>query len=157
MSERPSRYERYQDPLQVYAEADSETRAVIEKELDRIAALDQREVRLNALGLNYGVVITLAFLAACVYLIATGHGVEGTVLGVIFIIGICRTPRAMRECPRKGPQEGRASRASNQTPRSVALGASSRFEAMRSRIAWTPGCFAMLKESRVGRSARTQI
>jgi hypothetical protein len=47
MSERPSRYERYQDPLQVYAEADSETRAVIEKELDRIAALDQREVRLN--------------------------------------------------------------------------------------------------------------
>ena len=58
---------------------------VIEKELDRIAALDQREVRLNARGLNYGVVITLAFLAACVYLIATGHGVEGTVLGVIFI------------------------------------------------------------------------
>jgi hypothetical protein len=45
-------------------------------------------VRLNARGLNYGVVITLAFLAACVYLIATGHGVEGTVLGVIFIIGL---------------------------------------------------------------------
>jgi len=61
---------------------------VIEKELDRIAALDQREVRLNGRGLNYGVVITLAFLAACVYLIATGHGVEGTVLGVIFIIGL---------------------------------------------------------------------
>ncbi|HEX6759555.1 MAG TPA: hypothetical protein VF086_14270 [Propionibacteriaceae bacterium] len=88
MSERSSRYDRYQDPLQVYAEADAETRAVIEKELDRIAALDQREVRLNARGLNYGVVITLAFLAACVYLIATGHGVEGTVLGVIFIIGL---------------------------------------------------------------------
>ena len=35
MSERSSRYERYQDPLQVYAEADAETRAVIEKELDR--------------------------------------------------------------------------------------------------------------------------
>jgi len=82
MTERSSRYDRYQDPLQVYAEADAETRAVIEKELDRIAALDQREVRLN------GVVITLAFLAACVYLIATGHGVEGTVLGVIFIIGL---------------------------------------------------------------------
>jgi hypothetical protein len=45
-------------------------------------------VRLNARGLNCGVVITLAFLAASVYLIATGHGVEGTVLGVIFIIGI---------------------------------------------------------------------
>ena len=73
MSERSSRFDRYQDPLQVYAEADAETRAVIEKELDRIAALDQREVRLNARGLNYGVVITLAFLAACVYLIATGH------------------------------------------------------------------------------------
>ena len=28
------------------------------------------------------------FLAACVDLIATGHGVEGTVLGVIFIIGL---------------------------------------------------------------------
>ena len=54
----------------------------------RIAALDRREVRLNGRGLNYGVVITLAFLAACVYLIATGHGVEGTVLGVIFIIGL---------------------------------------------------------------------
>ena len=26
-------------------------------------------------------IITLAFLAACVYLIATGHGIEGTVLG----------------------------------------------------------------------------
>ena len=77
MTERPSRYDRYQDPLQVYADADAETRAVIE-----------REVRLNARGLNYGVVITLAFLAACVYLIATGHGVEGTVLGVIFIIGL---------------------------------------------------------------------
>ena len=58
MSERSSRYDRYQDPLQVYAEADAETRAVIE-ELDRIATLDQREVRLNARGLNYGVVITL--------------------------------------------------------------------------------------------------
>ena len=42
MTELPSRYDRYQDPLQVYAEADAETRAVIEKELDRIAALDQR-------------------------------------------------------------------------------------------------------------------
>ena len=46
------------------------------------------EVRLNGRGLNYGVVITLAFLAACVYLIASGHGVEGTTLGVIFIIGL---------------------------------------------------------------------
>jgi hypothetical protein len=34
------------------------------------------------------VIITLAFLAACVYLIATDHGVEGTTLGVIFIIGL---------------------------------------------------------------------
>ena len=81
MTELPSRYDRHQDPLQVYAEADAETRAVIEKELDRIAALDQREVRLNARGLNYGVVITLAFLVACVYLIASGHGVEGTTSG----------------------------------------------------------------------------
>ena len=88
MSERSTRYDRHQDPLQVYAEADAETRAVIEKELDRIAALDQRQVRLNGRGLNYGVVITLAFLAACVYLIATGHGIEGTVLGVIFILGL---------------------------------------------------------------------
>ena len=38
MTELPSRYDRHQDPLQVYAEADAETRAVIEKELDRIAA-----------------------------------------------------------------------------------------------------------------------
>jgi hypothetical protein len=61
---------------------------VIEKELDRIDALDRRDVQLNSLGLTYGVIVTLAFLAACVYLVATGHGVEGTVLGVVFIIGL---------------------------------------------------------------------
>ena len=80
MSERTDRAERNKDPLQVYAEADEQTRAVIEKELDRIDALDRRDVQLNSLGLTYGVVVTLAFLAACVYLVATGHGVEGTVL-----------------------------------------------------------------------------
>lgn len=85
MTERAAGSDRYQDPLQVYAEADEQTRAVIEKELDRIDTLDQRDAQLSARGLNYGVVVTLAFLAACVYLIASGHGVEGTVLGVIFI------------------------------------------------------------------------
>jgi hypothetical protein len=88
MSELRSPYDRYQDPLQVYAEADAETRVVIEKELDRIAARDQREIRLNGRGLDYGVVITLAFLTACIYLITTGHGVEGTLLCVIFIISL---------------------------------------------------------------------
>ena len=88
MSERSSRFDRYQDPLQVYAEADAETRAVIEKELDRVDVLDNREVDLNGRTLNYGIVVTLAFLAACVYLIATGHGVEGTVLGVMFIVAL---------------------------------------------------------------------
>jgi len=33
-------------------------------------------------------VVTLAFLAACVYLVAGGHGVEGTILGVVFIIAL---------------------------------------------------------------------
>ena len=156
MSERPSRYDRYQDPLQVYAEADAETRAVIEKELDRIAELDQREVRLNALGLNYGVVITLAFLAACVYLIATGHGIEGTVLGVMFIIGLVAViafGRTTSDLDVPVAQEGRASRASNQLSRSVALGASSRLEAIRSSTASAAGCCAMLNGSRVVRSA----
>lgn len=88
MSERPASNDRYKDPLQVYAEADPQTRAVIEKELDRIDLLDQRDQQLNARGLNYGVVVTLAFLTACVYLVATGHGVEGTVLGVIFIAAL---------------------------------------------------------------------
>src|SRR5918993_5432512 len=78
----------YKDPLQVYAEADAETRTVIEKELDRINDLDRRHASLNSQGLLYGVIITLAFLAACVYLIATGHGIEGTVLGVMFIVGL---------------------------------------------------------------------
>jgi len=88
MSERSARSERNKDPLQVYAEADEQTRAVIEKELDRIDALDRRDVQLNARGLTYGVVVTLAFLASCVYLVATGHGIEGTVLGVVFISGL---------------------------------------------------------------------
>ena len=88
MTERPTGSERYQDPLQVYAEADEQTRAVIEKELDRIDTLDQRDAQLNARGLNYGVVVTLAFLASCVYLIASGHGAEGTVLGVVFIAAL---------------------------------------------------------------------
>ena len=78
----------YKDPLQVYAEADAETRTVIEKELDRINDLDRRHASLNSQGLLYGVIITLAFLAACVYLIATGNGIEGTVLGVMFIVGL---------------------------------------------------------------------
>ncbi len=88
MSERPPGNDRYKDPLQVYAEADPQTRAVIEKELDRIDLLDQRDAQLNARGLNYGVVVTLAFLASCVYLVASGHGVEGTVLGVMFIAAL---------------------------------------------------------------------
>ena len=88
MTERAAGADRYKDPLQVYAEADPQTRAVIEKELDRIDELDQRDSRLNARGLNYGVVVTLAFLFACVYLIASGHGVEGTVLGVVFIAAL---------------------------------------------------------------------
>ncbi len=88
MTERPAGTERYSDPLQVYAGADEQTRAVIEKELDRIDTLDRRDAELNARGLNYGVVVTLAFLAACVYLIASGHGVEGTVLGVMFIAAL---------------------------------------------------------------------
>ena len=82
------RSERSKDPLQVYAEADQQTREVIEKELDRIDALDQRELELNARGLNYGVLVTLAFLVACVYLIAAGHGVEGTTLGVMFLVAL---------------------------------------------------------------------
>jgi len=45
MTELPSRYDRHQDPLQVYAEADAETRAVIEKELDRIAGLIEHAKR----------------------------------------------------------------------------------------------------------------
>ncbi|MFP5284007.1 MAG: hypothetical protein ACLGIF_11220 [Actinomycetes bacterium] len=79
---------RAKDPLQVYAEADEQTRAVIEKELDRIDALDQRDLELHARGLTYGVIITLAFLAACVFLIAGGHGVEGTTLGVMYILAL---------------------------------------------------------------------
>jgi hypothetical protein len=88
MSELRSRFDRYPDPLQIYAEADAETRVVIEKELERIAARDQCETRLNGRGLNYGVVITLAFLVACIYLIKTGHSVAGTLLCVTFIIGL---------------------------------------------------------------------
>lgn len=69
------------DPLQVYAEADQPTREVIKAELDRIAALER-------LGLTYGVAVTLLFLGACVVLVGTGHGVEGTVLGVVFIAAL---------------------------------------------------------------------
>src|SRR4029453_8721918 len=65
--------------------------------------------------------------------------------------------QTLRERPKKGAQEGRASRASNQAARSVAFGASWRLEAIRSRTASTPGWSAMLTESRVGSSARTQI
>lgn len=81
MSQHPTGAEDYRDPLQVYAEADAETRSLIEKELERIDHQDART-------LQYGVLITVAFLAACIYLIATEHGVEGTVLGVIFIAAL---------------------------------------------------------------------
>ncbi|MCW2804029.1 MAG: hypothetical protein JWN06_2246 [Propionibacteriaceae bacterium] len=88
MSEQPSRADRFVDPLQVYAQADADTRSLIEKELDRIDDLDRREVQMNGRGLNYGVLVTLAFLAACVYLIVIGHSVEGTILGVTFIVAL---------------------------------------------------------------------
>ena len=88
MSEPSPRVDRSKQALEVYAAADDQTRSVIEKELDRIDLLDQRDSALNARGLNYGVVVTLAFLFACVYLIASGHGVEGTVLGVMFIAAL---------------------------------------------------------------------
>lgn len=88
MSEGSPRMDRSKQALEVYASADAQTRQVIEKELDRVDALDNREVDLNGRGLNYGIVVTLAFLAACVFLIAGGHGVEGTILGVIFIVAL---------------------------------------------------------------------
>lgn len=81
MSERPPEPDRRMDPLQVFAEADEQTRAVIEREL-------QRDADLNARGLRYGLVVTLAFLAACVFLIASGHDTEGTILGVMFIAAL---------------------------------------------------------------------
>jgi hypothetical protein len=80
--------DRSKHALEVYAAADEQTRSVIEKELDRVDALDNREVDLNARTLNYAIVVTLAFLASCVYLIASGHGAEGTILGVIFIVAL---------------------------------------------------------------------
>lgn len=88
MSEPSARVDRSKQALDVYASADQQTRSVIEKELDRVDALDNREVDLNGRALNYGIIVTLAFLAACVYLIASGHGVEGTILGVIFIVAL---------------------------------------------------------------------
>ncbi len=88
MSEPSPRVDRSKQALEVYAAADDQTRSVIEKELDRVDALDNREVDLNGRALNYGIIVTLAFLAACVFLIASGHGVEGTILGVIFIVAL---------------------------------------------------------------------
>jgi len=88
VSEQSPRVDRSKQALQVYASADEQTRAVIEKELDRVDALDNRQIDLNGRGLNYGIIVTLAFLAACVFLIASGHGAEGTILGVIFIVAL---------------------------------------------------------------------
>jgi uncharacterized membrane protein len=88
VTEQAPRTDRSKLALEVYAAADPQTRQVIERELDRIDALDNREVDLNGRGLNYGIIVTLAFLAACVYLIASGHGAEGTILGVIFIVAL---------------------------------------------------------------------
>ena len=84
MGERPSRDDRLND-LQVYADGDAETRTVIEKEFDRIYALENRKAKLNSRGLHYGIFVTLAFLSACIWLIYIGHSVEGTILGVFFI------------------------------------------------------------------------
>jgi uncharacterized membrane protein len=88
VSEPSPHVDRSKQALEVYASADDQTRSVIEKELDRVDALDNREVDLNGRTLNYGIIVTLAFLASCVYLIASGHGVEGTILGVIFIVAL---------------------------------------------------------------------
>ena len=88
MTDASPRMDRSKQALEVYAAADGQARQVIEKELDRVAALDNREMDLQGRGLNYGIIVTLAFLASCVFLIAAGHGVEGTILGVIFIVAL---------------------------------------------------------------------
>lgn len=88
MSEPTPQAERSKQALEVYARADAQTRTVIETELNRVDELNRREADLNSRGLNYGVIVTLAFLAACVFLISSGHGVEGTILGVIFILAL---------------------------------------------------------------------
>ena len=88
MTEPVRRPDRNTDPLQVYAGADEQTRALIQTELDRVDALEKRDLELHSRGLTYGVVVTLAFLIACVYLVAGGHGVEGTILGVVFIVAM---------------------------------------------------------------------
>lgn len=88
MTESASRSDRKTDPLQVYAQADQPTRALIQQELDRIDELEQRDLALRSRGLTYGVVVTLVFLGACVFLVAGGHGVEGTILGVVFIAAL---------------------------------------------------------------------
>lgn len=88
MSEPTAQAERSKQALEVYARADAQTRTVIETELDRVDELNRREADLNSRGLNYGVIVTLAFLAACVFLISFGHGVEGTILGVSFILAL---------------------------------------------------------------------
>ncbi len=88
MSEPSPRVDRSKQALEVYAAADEQNRYVIEKEQHSDDALDSREVDLTGRALNYGIIVTLAFLAACVFLIASGHGVEGTILGVIFIVAL---------------------------------------------------------------------
>jgi uncharacterized membrane protein len=88
MTEQTPQTERSKQALEVYARADPDTREIIKTELDRVDELNRREADLNSRGLNYGVIVTLAFLAACVFLISSGHGVEGTILGVIFILAL---------------------------------------------------------------------
>jgi hypothetical protein len=74
--------------IDVFGQADAETRELIKLQLSRIDTKDKRDFRLEWWGLIFGLVITLSFLGCATYIILQGQPVAGTILGSIDLVAL---------------------------------------------------------------------
>lgn len=74
--------------LGIYASADTATQALIDKELNHSRWLDRQGMFLQWAGLISGFLVALLFLAAATKLVLADHGLAGTALGCVDIVGL---------------------------------------------------------------------
>jgi hypothetical protein len=74
--------------LTLYGKSDKATRAAIDRQLERLHWVRRQDVYLRWAGLVCGFPIAISFLAAGVWLIYEGHGVEGGVIASVDIVAL---------------------------------------------------------------------
>ena len=74
--------------LDIYISADERTRNLIEAQIRHAHWWTRHQCYLQWVGLILGFFVTMAFLAAAVFLIERGHDVSGTILGTVDIVAL---------------------------------------------------------------------